>query len=60
MELPFIEWHGHNRKLEGFETIQLHPECAVEFTIRLLRDVHEYEWRHLKSELLAPAQGVEQ
>lgn len=51
---PWIEWHGQNRNQKTFEIIQLHPGCAVELTIRLLRDVHEYECRHHKSELLTP------
>jgi len=44
---PYIEWHGET-------DIQLHPGCAVEFCIRLMRDVHEYECRHVKGELLGP------
>jgi len=40
---PFIEWHGLDQTQDVFASIQFHPGCAVEFTIRLLRDVHEYE-----------------
>ena len=35
-QLPYIEWRGG-------PTLYLHPECAVEWTIRLLRDVHQVE-----------------
>jgi hypothetical protein len=35
---PFIDWLSK-------PTIYLHPHCAAEFAIRLLRDVHEVECR---------------
>lgn len=44
--VPFIQWIGES-------TITLHPECTVEFAIRLLRDVHEFECEE-KRELLTP------
>jgi len=39
MSRPFIEWLGHTE-------IVLHPACAVDFCLRLLRDVHEIECRY--------------
>lgn len=47
-----IEWHGNDRAHEA-ANLMFHPGCAVEFSIRLLRDVHQIECRsnveiHLK------------
>jgi hypothetical protein len=36
---PAVLWSGFS------EDVFLHPACAVEMTIRLLRDVHELEHR---------------
>jgi hypothetical protein len=47
---PLIEWLG----LGGHGATYFHAECAVEFTIRLMRDVHEYECRHVKGEMIKP------
>ncbi len=43
MFAPAIEWRGQAEK--EYVTLYLHPACAVEFAIRLLRDVHEIECR---------------
>jgi hypothetical protein len=37
MSSPFIIWMGAG------EPLALHPNCTVEFSIRLLRDVHQVE-----------------
>jgi hypothetical protein len=34
-----VVWHGP-------EWIYFHPDCAVEFVIRLMRDVHEVECKY--------------
>lgn len=36
---PYVMWMG------SIGAVSLHPPCAVEMTIRLLRDVHEVECR---------------
>jgi hypothetical protein len=36
---PGIMWSGFS------DDVFLHPACALELTIRLMRDVHEYEHR---------------
>ena len=33
---PWIEWIGHT-------TITLHPDCCMEFILRLAHDLHQYE-----------------
>jgi hypothetical protein len=39
----FIEWNGQGKDRSRFLTIALHPECVIELTLRLMRDVHEFE-----------------
>jgi hypothetical protein len=48
-----IEWHGSDAA-DGTANLMFHPGCAIELSIRLLRDVHQIECRanvevHLKS-----------
>jgi hypothetical protein len=50
----FIEWHGHDHRLRGLSVIQLHPVCAVELCVRLLRDAHEYECQFKQSLGMGP------
>ncbi len=49
---PAIEWMGGPSQKSDRTWIYLHPVCVVEFCLRLLRDVHEWECT-TKSELLA-------
>lgn len=34
---PAIEWRGHTAE------VFLHPGCAIDFIIRLTRDVHQWQ-----------------
>lgn len=38
-----IEWHGHHSNAPQLHAIAMHPACAVELCIRILRDAHQYE-----------------
>ncbi len=49
---PAIEWLGTSDWDQHAAKIYLHPVCAVEFCLRVLRDVHEWECKTY-SQLLA-------
>ena len=40
--LPYIYWNGSGYGDESL-SLALHPACALEFTVRLMRDVHALE-----------------
>ena len=55
LDFPWIEWHGHESGKDGFSVIALHPRCAVDLSIRILRDVHEVECKTNTSLSLSPS-----
>lgn len=55
-EDPAIYWLGANEQNESID-LMLHPACALDFALRLLRDVHAYECQmHLRA-VLVPVLG---
>jgi hypothetical protein len=49
---PAIQWVGLQHRGQQLDTVYLHPVCAVEFCLGLLRDVQE--WKSMShSKLLA-------
>jgi len=48
VELPYISWIGTT-------DVFLHPACAIELSLRLLRDVHQVECRFDKTVKLLSA-----
>jgi hypothetical protein len=53
---PAVVWRGRTDCEQCLGNICLHPVCAVEFCLRILRDVHEWECT-THSELLARQVG---